>query len=93
MLCGAVVLRPQHVGILQTIAWYGWSFWAVEGLLQRAEILRAIWLTIVLALVSLAGSPQMFHMLISGVAGLGAVSAGAQWSTKGARWVLGSDCG
>jgi hypothetical protein len=69
MLCGAVVLRPQHVGILQTIAWYGWSFWAVEGLLQRAEILRAIWLTIVLALVSLAGSPQMFHVLFLALLG------------------------
>jgi hypothetical protein len=64
MLCGAVVLRSQHVGILQTLAWYGWSFWAVEGLLQRADLRRAIWLTIVLALVSLAGSPQMAHMLI-----------------------------
>jgi len=64
MLCGAVVLRSQHVGILQTLAWYGWSFWAVEGLLQRADLRRAIWLTIVLALVSLAGSPQMLHTLI-----------------------------
>jgi hypothetical protein len=64
MLCGAVVLRSQHVGILHTLAWYGWSFWAVEGLLQRAEIGRAIWLAVVLALMSLAGSPQMAHMLI-----------------------------
>lgn len=64
MLCGAVTLRSQHVGILQTLAWYGWSFWAVEGLLQKANPSRAIALAIVLALASLAGSPQMFHMLL-----------------------------
>ncbi len=64
MLCGAVVLRSQHVGILQTLAGYGWSFWAVEGLLLQADLRSGVWLTVVLALVSLAGSPQMFHMLI-----------------------------
>lgn len=63
-LCGAVVLRSQHVGILQTLAWYGWGFWAVEGLLQRANAGRAIVLSAVLALASLAGSPQMFHTLV-----------------------------
>ncbi|MGQ9487569.1 MAG: hypothetical protein ACUVSE_07395 [Armatimonadota bacterium] len=64
MLCGAVTLRSQHVGILQTLAWYGWSFWAVEGLLQKANPGRAFALAAVLALASLAGSPQMFHMLL-----------------------------
>lgn len=64
MLCGAVVLRSQHVGIMQTLAWYGWSFWAVEGLLQKANPSRAIALATVLALASLAGSPQMFHTLL-----------------------------
>ncbi|GIV14702.1 MAG: hypothetical protein KatS3mg022_0137 [Armatimonadota bacterium] len=63
-LCGAVVLRSQHVGILQTLAWYGWSFWAVEGLLQQANLNRAVALSAVLALASLAGSPQMFHTLL-----------------------------
>ncbi|GIV19838.1 MAG: hypothetical protein KatS3mg023_1589 [Armatimonadota bacterium] len=63
-LCGAVVLRSQHVGILQTLAWYGWSFWAVEGLLQQANISRTVALSAVLALASLAGSPQMFHTLL-----------------------------
>lgn len=63
-LCGAVVLRSQHVGILQTLAWYGWSFWAVEGLLQKATTGRAITLSAVFALASLAGSPQMFHTLV-----------------------------
>lgn len=63
-LCGAVVLRSQHVGILQTLAWYGWSFWAVQGLLQKATTGRAIALSVVLALASLAGSPQMFHTLV-----------------------------
>ncbi len=63
-LCGAVVLRSQHVGILQTLAWYGWSFWAVEGLLEKATTGRAIALSAVLALASLAGSPQMFHTLV-----------------------------
>ncbi len=63
-LCGAVVLRSQHVGILQTLAWYGWSFWAMEGLLQRANPGRAVALTTVLAMTSLAGSPQMWHMLL-----------------------------
>ncbi|MDW8322195.1 MAG: hypothetical protein RMM08_12625 [Armatimonadota bacterium] len=63
-LCGAVVLRSQHVSILQTLAWYGWSFWAVEGVLQRANMGRAVALSIVLALASLAGSPQMLHTLL-----------------------------
>jgi hypothetical protein len=63
-LCGAVVLRSQHVGILQTLAWYGWSFWAVEGLLQQPNLHQAVALSLVLALASLAGSPQMFHMLL-----------------------------
>ena len=64
MLCGAVILRSQHVGILQTLAWYGWSFWAVEGLLQKANPVWAFALAAVFALASLAGSPQMFHMLL-----------------------------
>lgn len=64
MLCGAVVLRSQHVGILQTLAWYGWSLWAVDGLLQKANINRTVTLATVLTLVSLAGSPQMFHALL-----------------------------
>lgn len=64
MLCGAVILRSQHVGILQALAWYGWIFWAVEGLLQKANPIRAFVLAAVFALASLAGSPQMFHMLL-----------------------------
>ncbi len=63
-LCGAVVLRSQHVGILQTLAWYGWSLWAVEGLCQQPNLRRAAVLSLVLALASLAGSPQMFHTLL-----------------------------
>ncbi|MEJ5253517.1 MAG: hypothetical protein HPY54_14480 [Chthonomonadetes bacterium] len=63
-LCGAVVLRSQHVGILQTLAWYGWSFWALEGLLQRSNLHSAVVLSAVLAMASLAGSPQMWHMLL-----------------------------
>jgi hypothetical protein len=63
-LCGAVVLRSQHVGILQTLAWYGWSLWAVEGLLQQANLRSASVLSAILALASLAGSPQMFHTLL-----------------------------
>ncbi|MCS7309757.1 MAG: YfhO family protein [Armatimonadetes bacterium] len=62
-LCGAVTLRSQHVTILQTLAWYGWSLWAVEGLMQRPDVRRAAALSLVLALASLAGSPQMFHTL------------------------------
>lgn len=62
-LCGAVTLRSQHVTILQTLAWYGWSLWAVEGVLQRADLRRAVSLCVVLALALLAGSPQMFHTL------------------------------
>lgn len=64
MLCGAVVLRSQHVGILQTLAWYGCGLWAVERLLQQATMHRAVVLTAVLALASLAGSPQMGYMLV-----------------------------
>ncbi len=64
MLCGAVVLRSQHVGILQTLAWYGWCLWAVERLLQRANASSSVALTAMLALGSLAGSPQMWHMLV-----------------------------
>lgn len=62
-LSGALVLRSQHVTILQTLAWYGWSLWALEGLIQRACPSRGVALSVVLTLVSLAGSPQMFHTL------------------------------
>ncbi|GBC96632.1 hypothetical protein HRbin16_02439 [bacterium HR16] len=63
-LCGAVVLRSQHVGILQTLAWYGWTLWAAEGLCQQPALRRSAALSVVLTLGSLAGSPQMFHTLL-----------------------------
>lgn len=63
-LCGVLVLRTQHVTILQTLAWCGWSLWAVEGLLRQANLLRATHLSVVLALASLAGASQMFHILL-----------------------------
>jgi hypothetical protein len=64
MLCGAFVPRAQFPGMFQSIALIGWLLWATEQVLQRPSLLRTAVLAVILAMLLLAGHPQVAYMAL-----------------------------